>query len=188
MERIVAIGVSTGGPQALEKVLSSLPTVCPSIAIVQHMPEKFTTAFAARLNAICHIEVRLAKTDDRLRPGLALIAPGGKHLMVKRNGVHYHAEVIEGPLVNRHRPSVDVLFNSVAKCAGKNALGIIMTGMGNDGARGIKEMQEAGARTIAQDEQSCVVFGMSREAIRLGAIDRVVSLDQIPFEITGFMA
>jgi two-component system chemotaxis response regulator CheB len=178
-EQIVAIGTSTGGTQALEIVLSNLPRVCPGIVIVQHMPEKFTAAFAARLDTICQIEVREAKTGDRIVPGRALIAPGGKHLMVRRNGAQYNAEVIEGPLVNRHRPSVDVLFRSVAKYAGKNALGIIMTGMGDDGARGIREMKDAGARTVAQDEKSSVVFGMPKEAIKLGGIDRIVPLGDI---------
>ena len=137
-ERIVAIGTSTGGTQALEAVLTALPRVCPGIVIVQHMPEKFTASFAERLNGLCQIEVREARNNDRILPGLALIAPGGKHLMVTRSGAFYHAQVIDGPLVNRHRPSVDVLFRSVAKFAGKNATGIIMTGMGDDGARGLK--------------------------------------------------
>ena len=175
-----AIGTSTGGTQALEFVLSSLPRTCPGIVVVQHMPEKFTAAFAERLNSICEIEVREAKTGDRVLAGRALIAPGGKHLMIKRSGAQYVAEVISAPPVNRHCPSVDVLFRSVAKFAGKNATGVIMTGMGDDGARGLLEMKQAGARTMAQDEESCVVFGMPKEAIKLGAADRVVSLKQIP--------
>jgi two-component system chemotaxis response regulator CheB len=179
-ERIVAIGTSTGGTQALEVVLTALPRVCPGIVIVQHMPEKFTGAFAERLNSISRIEVREAKNGDRVVPGTALIAPGGKHMLLKRSGAQYHVEVIDGPLVNRHRPSVDVLFRSVAKFAGKNALGIIMTGMGDDGARGLKEMLDVGADTIAQDEDSCVVFGMPKEAIKLGAAERILPLREIP--------
>jgi two-component system chemotaxis response regulator CheB len=179
-ERIVAIGTSTGGTQALEAVLTALPRVCPGIIIVQHMPEKFTASFAARLNSLCEIEVREAQNNDRVIPGLALIAPGGKHMLLKRSGAYYHVEVKEGPLVNRHRPSVDVMFRSVAKFAGKNATGIIMTGMGDDGARGLKEMHESGAPTVAQDEESCVVFGMPKEAIKLGGVDRVMGLQDIP--------
>lgn len=175
-----AIGTSTGGTQALEYVLSSLPRTCPGIVVVQHMPEKFTAAFAERLNGICEIEVREAQTGDRVLPGRALIAPGGKHLLVKRSGAQYVAEVLAAPPVNRHCPSVDVLFRSVAKYAGRNATGVIMTGMGDDGARGLLEMRHAGARTLAQDEESCVVFGMPKEAIKLGAAERVVGLDQIP--------
>ena len=184
-ERIVAIGTSTGGTQALETVLTALPRVCPGMVIVQHMPEKFTASFAARLNGLCQIEVREAQNNDRVIPGRALIAPGGKHMLLKRNGAYYHVEVLDGPVVNRHRPSVDVLFRSVAKFAGKNATGIIMTGMGDDGARGLKEMLDAGAATVAQDEQSCVVFGMPREAIKLGAAKRIVSLHEIHRVIMG---
>jgi two-component system chemotaxis response regulator CheB len=184
-ERIVAIGTSTGGTQALEAVLTTLPRVCPGIVIVQHMPEKFTALFAERLNGLCQIEVREAKNNDRVIPGLALIAPGGRHMLLKRSGAYYHVEVVEGPLVNRHRPSVDVLFRSVAKFAGKNATGIIMTGMGDDGARGLKEMLDAGAPTVAQDEATCVVFGMPKEAIKLGAAKRVVPLHEIHLAILG---
>ena len=179
-ERIVAIGTSTGGTQALEYVLPRLPRDCPGIAVVQHMPEAFTASFARRLNQLSQIEVKEAATGDRLVAGLALIAPGGKHLMVVRSGTQYVAEVKDGPLVSRHRPSVDVLFRSVAVCAGANATGIIMTGMGDDGARGLKEMKESGARTVAQDEASCVVFGMPRVAIEMGATDSVVPLSLIP--------
>jgi len=178
-ERLVAIGTSTGGTQALEAVLTALPRVSPGIVIVQHMPEKFTASFAERLNGLCQIEVREAKNNDRVIPGLALIAPGGKHMMLKRSGAYYHVEVLDGPLVNRHRPSVDVLFRSVAKFAGKNATGIIMTGMGDDGARGLKEMLDAGASTVAQDEASCVVFGMPKEAIKLGAAKKIMPLNEI---------
>jgi two-component system chemotaxis response regulator CheB len=182
-DRIVAIGTSTGGTQALEAVLTALPRVCPGIVIVQHMPEKFTEAFANRLNSLCKIEVREARAGDRVMPGRALIAPGGRHMLLKRSGAQYHVDVIDGPLVSRHRPSVDVLFRSVAKCAGKNALGIIMTGMGDDGAHGLKELHDLGARTLAQDEASCVVYGMPREAVKLGAVDRVLPLGDIHLEI-----
>lgn len=184
-DRVIAIGTSTGGTQALELVLSALPRVCPGIVVVQHMPEKFTAAFAARLDQICQIEVKEAQQGDRVLPGRALIAPGGRHMLLKRSGAQYHVEVRDGPLVNRHRPSVDALFRTVAKCAGKNALGIIMTGMGDDGARGLLEMHEAGARTVAQDEASCVVFGMPKEAIKLGGVDKIVSLNLIAREISA---
>jgi two-component system chemotaxis response regulator CheB len=178
-ERIVVIGTSTGGTQALQEVLVELPAVSPGIAIVQHMPSHFTAAFAARLNSMCKIEVREAKHNDRVVPGCALIAPGGRHMLLMRSGAQYHVEIKDGPPVSRHRPSVDVLFRSAAKCAGPNALGIIMTGMGDDGARGLKEMREAGARTVAQDEASCVVFGMPKEAIRLEAAERIVPLGEL---------
>jgi two-component system, chemotaxis family, protein-glutamate methylesterase/glutaminase len=182
-ERVVAIGTSTGGTQALEKVLVTLPRVSPGIVIVQHMPEKFTAEFAARLNTLCQVEVKEAQHNDRLLPGQALIAPGGKHMLLRRNGAQYFVEVIDGPLVNRHRPSVDVLFRSVAKCAGANALGVIMTGMGDDGAAGLLEMRKAGARTIAQDEESCVVYGMPKEAVKRGAVEKTVPLSAIGREI-----
>lgn len=178
-EQIVAIGTSTGGTQALEYVLTQLPSNAPGIVIVQHMPEKFTASFADRLNKLCEINVREAKNNDRVLPGQALIAPGGKHMLLKSSGAQYFVEVVDGPLVNRHRPSVDVLFRSVAKYAGKNALGIIMTGMGDDGAHGLKEMHDIGSPTVAQDEASCVVFGMPKEAIALGAADRVMPLSSI---------
>jgi two-component system chemotaxis response regulator CheB len=183
-DRFTAIGTSTGGTQALEYVLSSLPRTCPGLVVVQHMPEKFTAAFAQRLNGICEIEVREARTGDRVIPGRAIIAPGGQHLVVKRSGAQYVVEVVAAPPVNRHCPSVDVLFRSCAKYAGRNATGVIMTGMGDDGARGLLEMHLAGARTIAQDEESCVVFGMPKEAIKLGAADKVMSLAQIPEHIS----
>ena len=185
-EHIVAIGTSTGGTQALEAVLTALPTTSPGIVIVQHMPEKFTASFAQRLDSLCEIRVKEAANNDRVLPGQALIAPGGRHMLLKRNGAQYHVEVVDGPLVNRHKPSVDVLFRSVAKFAGKNAVGFIMTGMGDDGARGLKEMQAAGATTVAQDEQSCVVFGMPKEAIALGAADKVLALESIPAEIMRY--
>lgn len=182
-ERVVAIGTSTGGTQALEEVLVQLPRVCPGIVVVQHMPEKFTAAFAARLDSLCEIDVKEAVHQDRVVPGRALIAPGGKHLLLKRSGAQYHVEVIDGPLVNRHRPSVDVLFRSVAKYAGQNALGVIMTGMGDDGAAGLLEMRNAGARTLAQDEASCVVYGMPKEAVKCGAVEKSVPLSAISREI-----
>ena len=186
-ERIVAIGTSTGGTQALEAVLTRLPAVCPGIVIVQHMPERFTAMFAERLNSLCALEVREARHGDRVMPGRALLAPGGKHMMLARSGAQYTVEVVDGPLINRHRPSVDVLFRSCAKFAGKNAVGVIMTGMGDDGARGLKEMRDAGASTLAEDESTCVVFGMPKEAIRLGGVDRVVPLTQIPEAILGLV-
>ena len=185
-EHIVAIGTSTGGTQALEAILAALPATAPGIVIVQHMPEKFTASFAQRLDSLCAIRVKEALNNDRVLPGQALIAPGGRHMLLKRNGAQYHVEVIDGPLVNRHKPSVDVLFRSVAKFAGRNAVGFILTGMGDDGARGLKEMQAAGAPTVAQDEKSCVVFGMPKEAIALGAADRVLPLAQIPAEIMRY--
>jgi two-component system, chemotaxis family, protein-glutamate methylesterase/glutaminase len=185
-DQVVAIGTSTGGTQALEAVLTRLPATTLGIVIVQHMPEKFTAMFAERLHSLCQIEVREARHGDRVIPGRALIAPGGRHMMLKRNGAQYVVDVADGPLVNRHKPSVDVLFRSVAKFAGANALGIIMTGMGDDGARGLKEMHDAGARTVAQDEASCVVFGMPKEAIKLGAVDQVMALDQIAGAIVSF--
>ena len=178
-DSIVAIGTSTGGTQALEVLLTALPPTVPGIVIVQHMPEKFTASFAERLNGLCEIDVFEAKDGQRVVPGRALIAPGGKHMMLKRSGAHYHVEVVDGPVVNRPRPSVDVLFRSVAKYAGRNALGVIMNGMGDDGARGLKEMHDAGARTIAQDEESCVVYGMPKEAVKLGAVDRILPLQHI---------
>jgi two-component system chemotaxis response regulator CheB len=187
-EQIVAIGTSTGGTQALETVLTALPRVCAGIVVVQHMPEMFTEAFAQRLNSLCQIEVLEAKNNDRVIPGRALIAPGGKHMMVKRSGAQYHVEVVDGPLVNRHRPSVDVLFRSVAKCADKNALGIIMTGMGDDGARGLKEMRDTGAYTIGENEDTCVVYGMPKEAMKLGAVCEELPLHQIAAKISAVHA
>jgi two-component system, chemotaxis family, protein-glutamate methylesterase/glutaminase len=182
-ERVVALGTSTGGTQALEEVLTALPRVTPGIVIVQHMPEKFTAAFAARLDSLCRIEVKEAEHNDRVLPGRALIAPGGRHMLLKRSGAQYFVEVIDGPLVNRHRPSVDVLFRSVARSAGANALGVIMTGMGDDGAAGLLEMRKVGAQTVAQDEESCVVFGMPKEAIKRGGVQRTLPLDAVAAEI-----
>lgn len=182
-QKVVAIGTSTGGTQALEQILTALPAVSPGIVIVQHMPEKFTALFAQRLDSLCQIEVREARHGDRVLPGLALVAPGGRHMQLKRSGAHYQVAVIDGPPVNRHKPSVDVLFRSVAKQAGKNAAGFILTGMGDDGARGLKVMRDAGAYTVAQDEASCVVFGMPREAIAMDAAARVRPLAGIAHDI-----
>lgn len=178
-EKLVAIGASTGGTEALREVLELMPIDCPGIVIVQHMPEKFTTAFAERLNKSCRITVKEAEDNDTIVRGRALIAPGNKHMLVKRSGARYFVEVKDGPLVSRHRPSVDVLFRSTARYAGQNAIGVIMTGMGDDGAKGLLEMKDMGAKTIAQDEASCVVFGMPNEAIKLGAADKIVSLNNI---------
>jgi two-component system, chemotaxis family, protein-glutamate methylesterase/glutaminase len=175
-ERIIAIGSSTGGVQAIETVLRELPRTTPGIVIVQHMPETFTGAFATRLNGLCAMEVREAKDGDRVIPGRVLIAPGGRHMQLQRSGAQYVVTVRDGPLVNRHKPSVDVLFKSVAQHAGANAVGVILTGMGDDGARGLLEMRRAGAPTAAQDEASCVVYGMPREAARLGAAGNVLPL------------
>lgn len=187
-EMVVAIGASTGGTEALRHLLTSLPHDCPGIVIVQHMPELFTKSFANRLNELCRITVKEAEDGDSVIRGRALIAPGNMHLLLKRSGARYFVQLNEGPLVNRHRPSVDVLFRSFARYAGKNAIGIIMTGMGDDGAKGLLEMKHAGAKTIAQDEHSCVVFGMPREAIKLGAADKVVPLElmaQVMMTISG---
>ncbi|MDR0529576.1 MAG: chemotaxis response regulator protein-glutamate methylesterase [Zoogloeaceae bacterium] len=185
-ERFVAIGTSTGGTQALEAVLTRLPEDTLGLVVVQHMPENFTGMFTQRLDGQCKIQVREARDGDRVQRGVALIAPGGKHMMVKRAGAQYKVEIRGGPPVSRHTPSVDVLFRSVANAAGPNALGVIMTGMGDDGAVGLKEMHEVGASTIAQDEATCVVFGMPKEAIKLGAADDVLPLDKIPEAIVGY--
>ncbi|MFW5825270.1 MAG: protein-glutamate methylesterase/protein-glutamine glutaminase [Marinobacter sp.] len=175
-DQVVALGTSTGGTHALEAVLTRLPANCPGIAVVQHMPEKFTAAFAQRLNQLCMCEVREAIDGDRVLPGLVLVAPGGRHMQLRRSGAQYRVGVSDGPPVNRHKPSVDVLFRSVAAVAGRNALGIIMTGMGDDGARGLLAMRQAGAHTIAQDQETSVVFGMPREAIERGAAAEVLPL------------
>lgn len=179
-DRVVAIGTSTGGTQALEYVLTRLPRTVPGIVVVQHMPEAFTAAFAKRLDSLSEITVKEAQQDDRVIPGLALIAPGGKHMLLRRSGAQYRVEIKDGPLVSRHRPSVDVLFRSTAQAAGKNALGIIMTGMGDDGAHGMKELHDTGALTVAQDEASCVVYGMPKEAVKLGGTDGELPLSAIP--------
>ncbi|MBF0486831.1 MAG: chemotaxis response regulator protein-glutamate methylesterase [Nitrospirae bacterium] len=182
-EKVVIVGASTGGTEALKVFLEEFPTNCPGIVIVQHMPEHFTAAFARRLDSICRISIKEAQDNDTVIRGHALIAPGNKHTLIKRSGARYYVEVKDGPLVSRHRPSVDVLFRSAARYAGKNVVGVIMTGMGDDGARGMLEMKEAGAITIAQDEASCVVFGMPNEAIKLGGVDKVMPLDRITREV-----
>jgi two-component system chemotaxis response regulator CheB len=178
-EKIVMVGASTGGTEALRIFLEVLPQDSPGIVIVQHMPEHFTKAFSERLNGICRIEIKEAANGDSVLRGRALIAPGNRHLLLKRSGARYYVEVKDGPLVSRHRPSVDVLFRSAARYAGANVVGVIMTGMGDDGAKGILEMKEAGAYTIAQDEATSVVFGMPQEAIRLGGVDKVHPLERI---------
>ena len=178
-ETVIAVGASTGGTEALRVFLEGFPSDCPGIVIVQHMPEMFTSQFAKRLNEICNITVKEAKSGDKVLRGQALIAPGGKHMLLKRSGAVYHVEIVEGPLVNRHRPSVDVLFRSVARFAGKNVVAAILTGMGDDGAKGMLEMKEAGAYTIAQDEASCVVYGMPKEAVKLGGVEKILPLTEI---------
>lgn len=178
-DKIIAIGASTGGTEALRECLEAMPPDAPAIIIVQHMPEGFTKAFANRLNQSCEIEVKEAAHGDRVIPGRALIAPGNHHMLLTCDGGHYAVEIVDGPPVSRHRPSVDVLFRSVAKAAGPNAFGVIMTGMGDDGAAGLLEMKQAGAATIAQDEATCVVFGMPKEAIARGAVDEVLPLPLI---------
>jgi two-component system chemotaxis response regulator CheB len=177
--KILAIGASTGGTTAIETVLKRMPQTAPGIVIVQHMPEKFTATFAARLNSICEITVKEASQNDSIVPGTALIAPGNHHLIVKRNGARYFVEVKDGPPVFHQRPSVEVLFNSVAKYVGANAVGILLTGMGTDGAEGLMALKQAGARTIAQDEKTSVVWGMPGEAVKIGAAEMVLPLDKI---------
>ncbi|OPY12178.1 MAG: Chemotaxis response regulator protein-glutamate methylesterase [Syntrophus sp. PtaB.Bin001] len=178
-EKVVVVGASTGGTEALRTFLEELPQDSPGIVIVQHMPEHFTTSFARRLNNTCRISVKEAEANDTVIPGRALIAPGNQHTILKRSGARYYVDIRNGPLVSRHRPSVDVLFRSAARYAGRNAIGVIMTGMGDDGANGLQEMREAGAATIAQDEASCVVFGMPKEAIKKGAVESVLPLEEI---------
>ncbi len=182
-EKVVLVGASTGGTEALRVLLEGMPMDSPGIVIVQHMPEHFTTGFAKRLDSLCSITVKEARDSDTVLRGQALIAPGNRHLLLKRSGARYQVQIKDGPLVSRHRPSVDVLFRSGARYAGKNAIGVIMTGMGDDGARGMQEMHQAGAFTMAQDEDSCVVFGMPQEAIRLGCVDLVLPLPSIAGEI-----
>ncbi|MCV2359522.1 chemotaxis response regulator protein-glutamate methylesterase [Paucibacter sp. TC2R-5] len=178
-DRVIAFGSSTGGVQTIESVLKQLPRTCPGIVLVQHMPEKFTHSFAARLNTVTDLEVMEAKDGDRVINGRVLVAPGGRHMQLKRSGAQYVVEVRDGPLVNHHKPSVDILFKSVAHCAGRNAIGAIFTGMGDDGARGLLEMRKAGAMTLAQDEASCVVYGMPKAAAELGAAQHVVALSDM---------
>jgi two-component system chemotaxis response regulator CheB len=181
--KVIAIGASTGGTEALKKVLIKMPPNSPGIVIVQHMPANFTTAFAARLNDLCQISVKEAQDNDSVTPGMALLAPGNFHMILRRSGARYYVEVKTGPMVHHQRPAVDILFKSTAKYVGSNAIGVILTGMGSDGAEGLLEMKKAGASTIAQDEKSCVVFGMPKEAIKLGAADKIVALDLIASEI-----
>jgi two-component system chemotaxis response regulator CheB len=183
---IIVIGASAGGTQAITEIMTKLPRNTPGIAIVQHMPPKFTASFAERLHNQCDLEVSEAKSGDRLKPGVALIAPGGHHMSVMRAAGGYAVRVYDDEPVNRHRPSVDILFESAARVAGADAMGILLTGMGNDGARGLHAMKQAGGYTIAQDEKSCVVFGMPEQAIRLGAVRQVVSLDRIADAITSW--
>ena len=185
-EKVVAIGASTGGTEALKILLEALPANAPGIVIVQHMPEAFTRAFASRLNGLCNISVKEAETNDTVMRGRALIAPGNHHMLLKRSGARYYVEIKEGPLVCRHRPSVDVLFRSAARYGGQNAVGVILTGMGDDGARGMLEMKQAGAVTIAQDEKTCIVFGMPHEAIKHGAVDKVLPLQSIAGAVLNY--
>lgn len=184
----VLIGSSTGGTQALELVISALPADAPGIAIVQHMPEKFTAMYAQRMDGICAMNIREAKDGDRLERGVVLIAPGGRHMQLQKRGGHYYVVILDGPPVNRHKPSVDVLFRSVAETSTGDVLAIMLTGMGDDGARGMKLLHDGGGRTIAQDEASCVVFGMPKEAIKLGAVDEVLPLDRVADAIMKFDA
>jgi two-component system chemotaxis response regulator CheB len=178
-EKVVVVGASTGGTEALKTMLEALPPDAPGMVIVQHMPEMFTRAFANRLDGLCRITVKEAESNDTVLRGHALIAPGNHHVLLKRSGARYYVDIKEGPLVCRHRPSVDVLFRSAARYAGQNAVGVILTGMGDDGARGMLEMKQAGAMTIAQDEATCVVFGMPNEAIRRDAVDKVLPLQAV---------
>lgn len=182
-EKVVVVGASTGGTEALRIFLEALPPDAPGIVIVQHMPENFTKAFANRLNGLCRVTVKEASDNDTVIRGQALIAPGNRHTLLKRSGARYYVEIKDGPLVSRHRPSVDVLFRSAARYAGKNAVGVIMTGMGDDGARGMLEMKEAGAYNISQDEATSVVFGMPNEAIKRGGVDKILPLEKISAEV-----
>ncbi|MCK5195091.1 MAG: chemotaxis response regulator protein-glutamate methylesterase, partial [Desulfobulbaceae bacterium] len=182
-DKVIAIGASTGGTEALKKVLTQFPPTIPGIVVVQHMPPKFTTTFSERLNSLSKIEVKEAQDGDSVNPGRALIAPGNYHMLLRRSGAKYYVSVKSGPLVNRQRPSVDVLFQSISKYAGANAVGVIMTGMGSDGAKGLLEIRQAGARTIGQNEASCVVFGMPKEAANINAVEKLVPLNRIPHEI-----
>jgi len=181
--KVIAIGASTGGTEALRNLLSGMPPNSPGMTVVQHMPANFTTAFAKRLNDMCQITVREARNNDSVNPGTALIAPGNCHMILRRSGARYYVEIKDGPMVHHQRPAVDVLFKSTAQYAGSNSVGAILTGMGSDGAKGLLEMKNVGARTIAQDENTCVVFGMPREAINLGAVDKVAPIDRIAGEI-----
>jgi two-component system chemotaxis response regulator CheB len=185
---LIAIGASTGGTEAIKEILMKLPADAPGVLVTQHMPEHFTKSFADRLNTLCKISVKEAEQNERILPGYAYIAPGNSHLLLKRSGAHYIVDLNQGPLVNRHRPSVDVLFRSVANVAGANALGIILTGMGKDGMQGMLEMKQAGSHTIAQDEASCVVFGMPKEAIAAGGVREVLPLQNIARHAMEYLA
>jgi two-component system chemotaxis response regulator CheB len=187
-EKVIAVGASTGGTEALKVLLGDMPPDCPGIIVTQHMPETFTKTFAQRLNGLCRISVKEAEHGDRILPGHAYIAPGNRHLLLSRSGANYVAQLSDGPPVSRHRPSVDVLFRSTANCAGRNSIGIIMTGMGDDGAAGMLEMHQAGAYTLAQDEQSCVVFGMPKEAIACGGVDEVATLQDLSRRVSAWLA
>ncbi len=187
-DRVIAVGSSTGGVQTFEALLKQLPRTCPGIVLVQHMPAAFTAAFAARLNQLTEFDVLEAKDGDRVLDGRVLIAPGGKHTQLRRSGAQYLVEVRDGPLVNHHKPCVDVLVRSVAQCAGRNALGVLLTGMGDDGARGLLAMRQAGARTLAQDEASCVVYGMPKAAVELGAVEQVKPLSEMSHAILSTLA
>jgi len=187
-EKVIVVGASTGGTEALKAFLSALPPDCPAILVTQHMPEAFTRAFAARLNGLCSMAVKEAEQGERLLPGHVYIAPGNRHLLLSRSGANYTANLSDGPPVSRHRPSVDVMFRSAANCAGGNCLGIIMTGMGDDGAAGMLELHQVGAHTLAQDEESCVVFGMPKEAIIRGGVDEVVPLNELSRRLLAWLA
>ena len=187
-EKLVIIGASTGGTEALKEVLTNMPADSPGILVTQHMPAAFTTAFANRLDRLCRISVKEARDGDRVLPGHAYIAPGDRHLLLTRSGANYITHIADAPPVNRHRPSVDVLFRSAANSAGKNCIGVILTGMGDDGANGMLEMKQAGAHTIAQDEASCVVFGMPKEAIARGGVVEIAPLSDIPRRIGNSLA
>jgi two-component system chemotaxis response regulator CheB len=184
---VLAIGASTGGTQAIESILRDLPPASPGTVIVQHMPEQFTTSFAKRLDQISQMEVREARDGDSVGPGVALVAPGNRHMLLQQSGARYLVRVKTGPAVNHHRPSVDVLFQSVSRSAGSSAVGVLLTGMGTDGAKGLLAMHEKGAYTLAQDEETCVVFGMPREAVKLGAVDDVIPIQHIPRAIVSFL-
>lgn len=187
-EKLIILGASTGGTEAIKEFLTKLPPDCPGILIAQHMPEAFTLSFANRLDSLCKISVKEAQNGDRILPGHAYIAPGHSHLLLKRSGANYVCELNQGPPVNRHRPSVDVLFRSAANCAGKNVIGVILTGMGKDGAAGMMEMKQAGAYNFAQDEASCVVFGMPKEAIAAGGVDEVVPLQEMAPKVMKYLS
>lgn len=187
-EKLIIIGASTGGTEAIKEILMKFPADAPGVLVTQHMPELFTKSFADRLNSLCRISVKEAEHNERILPGHAYIAPGHSHLLLKRSGANYMTMLDQGPLVNRHRPSVDVLFRSAANVAGANALGIILTGMGKDGAQGLLEMKKAGSHTIAQDEDSCVVFGMPKEAIAAGGVSEVLPLQNIAHRALEYIA